>query len=91
MHGEYKTEGGKLVVVDLDVRDGRLAGVRVSGDFFLEPPDALGAIVAALEGAPAELGEEELAARMRDALPSDAELVGFSPEAVARAIDRART
>ena len=32
MHGEYKMPGGKLVVVDLEVRDGRLAAVQVSGD-----------------------------------------------------------
>ncbi len=33
MHGEYKVHGGKLVVVDLDVRDGRLSDVQVAGDF----------------------------------------------------------
>ena len=36
MHGEYKVPGGKLVVVDLDVVDGFLRDVIVSGDFFLE-------------------------------------------------------
>ena len=41
MHGEYKVPGGKLVVADLDVTEGRLAGVRISGDFFLEPDSAL--------------------------------------------------
>ena len=42
MHGEYKVPGGKLVVADVEVRDGRLADVRISGDFF--PPEALEAI-----------------------------------------------
>ena len=51
MHGEYKVHGGKLVVVDLDVRDDRLHGVQVAGDFFLEPAEALDDICAALEGA----------------------------------------
>jgi hypothetical protein len=41
MHGEYKIPGGKLVVVDLDVIDGALRNVRVAGDFFLEPDEAL--------------------------------------------------
>ena len=54
MHGEYKVPGGKLVVVDLDVVDGRLAEVRVAGDFFLEPDSALDAINAALNGLPVE-------------------------------------
>lgn len=52
MHGEYKVPGGKLVVVDLDVEGGALRGVRVAGDFFLEPDEAILAIDAALEGAP---------------------------------------
>ncbi len=48
MHGEYKMPGGKLVVIDLALRSGRLADVQLSGDFFLEPDSALPAIDAAL-------------------------------------------
>ena len=40
-HGEYKVPGGKLVVADFDVVDGVLAHVSLSGDFFLEPDEAL--------------------------------------------------
>jgi lipoate-protein ligase A len=50
MHGEFKVPSGKLVVVDLAVIDGRLANVRVSGDFFLEPDEALSAMNNALTG-----------------------------------------
>ena len=50
MHGEYKTPGGKLVVVDFAVAQARLAEVVVSGDFFLYPEEALGDITGALEG-----------------------------------------
>lgn len=64
MHGEYKIPGGKLVVVDVDVADGVLRQVRVAGDFFLEPDDALLAINAALEGAPADADTATLAARI---------------------------
>ncbi len=88
MHGEYKTPAGKLVVVDFGVEDDRLSNVVVSGDFFLEPPEALADIVRALEGARAELGEEELAGRIRGTLGEGAEMVGFSPEAIARATVR---
>ena len=56
MHGEYKTPAGKLVVVDFGVEDDRLSNVVVSGDFFLEPPEALADIVRALEGARADGG-----------------------------------
>ncbi len=63
MHGEYKMPGGKLVVMDLALRDGRLADVRLSGDFFLEPDTALPAIDAALEGRPVASDDATLAAR----------------------------
>ena len=53
MHGEYKVPGGKLVAVDLDVVDGLLSGVSVSGDFFLEPDEALPVLSSALDGLPA--------------------------------------
>jgi hypothetical protein len=89
MHGEYKTPGGKLVMADLDVRDGKLKDVEVSGDFFLEPPEALSGITDALEDAPADLAEEDLAERIRDGVGSDVEMIGFSAESVARAVRRA--
>ncbi|MCA3748185.1 MAG: biotin--protein ligase [Rubrobacter sp.] len=89
MRGEYKTPGGKLVAADLEVAGGRLRSVRISGDFFLEPPEALESIAGALEGAPADAGEGDLAARIRGALPEGTEMVGFSAEAVARAVRRA--
>ncbi|MCD0502387.1 biotin--protein ligase [Bordetella petrii] len=89
MHGEYKVPGGKLVVVDLDVESGKLANVRLSGDFFLEPPEALDLINAALTGLPADAGEAGLARAVQDALPQQAELFGFSPQAVAVTVLRA--
>lgn len=88
MRGEYKTPSGKLVAVDFEVRDIRLSQVIVSGDFFLEPPEALATITAALESAPAEADEEVLAARVREAVGPEVEMVGFSPEAIARAVGR---
>ena len=89
MHGEYKVPGGKLVVVDLDVVDGRLSGVRLSGDFFLEPDDALPLIDAALTGLPADADAKVLAAAVQRALPDGAVLLGFSAEAIATAVRRA--
>ncbi len=88
MHGEYKTPGGKLVVVDFAVADGRLNGVEVSGDFFLYPDEALPRITGALEGAPVDAPEEALAARVRDALTPEVTMLGFSPEAIGRAVRR---
>ena len=89
MHGEYKVPGGKLVVVDLEVTDGKLAQVRLSGDFFLEPDDALPLIDVALTGLPADADGKVIAAAVQRALPDGAVLLGFSPEAIATAVRRA--
>lgn len=89
MHGEYKMPGGKLVVIDLEVSDGHLARVHLSGDFFLEPDSALQAINAALEGQRADAGEAALAGVVRGALPADVMMYGLSPEAIAVAVCRA--
>ena len=88
-HGEYKVPGGKLVVADLRVDDGLLADVRISGDFFLEPPEALAAINAALEGLDAEAGPQVFANAVSSALPDDVEMFGFSADAVAITLERA--
>lgn len=89
MHGEYKVPGGKLVVVDLEVEEGVIAHFRLSGDFFLEPDEAIHSIDAAVLGVPADADAATFALAVRDALPPGAVLLGFSPEAVATAIRRA--
>lgn len=89
MHGEYKQPGGKLVVVDLEERDGEIHDVRVAGDFFLDPDDTLERITAALQGAPTSSSAQDLATRVREAiLPADT-LFGVTPEGVGIAVRRA--
>jgi hypothetical protein len=90
MHGEYKIPGGKLVVVDLDVIDQRLANVQVSGDFFLEPDEALFALSQSLEGLPADSSEQTITERAAEAL-ANAETLGITAEGVAVAVRRAIT
>ncbi|MEU2546221.1 biotin/lipoate A/B protein ligase family protein [Streptomyces roseolus] len=89
MHGEYKAPGGKLVVVDLDVEDGALRHVRVAGDFFLEPDEAILSIDRALEGAPADTDAAGLAARIEAALPPGTQMYGLTAEGVGVAVRRA--
>ena len=89
MHGEYKVPGGKLVVVDLEERDGRIADFHLAGDFFLEPDSALDDIDAAVNGLPIEADVTAIAAAVRAALPDGAQLLGFTPEAVGTAVRRA--
>jgi lipoate-protein ligase A len=89
VHGEYKVPGGKLVVVDVDVEDDVLRNVSISGDFFLEPDDALDRMNAALTGLSASTDAARIAERLDAALGPDAVLLGFSTQAVAIAVRRA--
>ncbi|MFF8606028.1 biotin/lipoate A/B protein ligase family protein [Streptomyces sp. NPDC015346] len=89
MHGEYKIPGGKLVTVDLDAEDGVLRNVRVAGDFFLEPDEAILAVDRALEGAPADTDASGLAARIDAALPPGTEMFGLTTEGIGVAVRRA--
>ncbi len=89
MHGEYKVPGGKLVVVDVEEKDGALHDLRIAGDFFLEPDEALERITAAIDGAPTDISAAEIADRIRSAvLPTDT-LFGLTPEGVGVAVRRA--
>ena len=92
--GQRKVPGGKLVRVDGRVEDGRLVDVVLSGDFFLEPDEALEEIRAALEGVDANTTVEGLTSRV-EAARGDAVMFGFSPKDVAltvlRALGRATT
>lgn len=89
MHGEYKMPGGKLVVVDLQLNQDALAGVQVSGDFFLEPDTALDAINQALNGLSMTSTEAELSAAIDAALGSGVQMYGVSSQAIAVAVRRA--
>ena len=89
MHGEYKTPGGKMVVVDFDVVDGRFKNMVISGDFFLYPDEELQPLTDALEGVDVELDDESFAERIRMDLHPDTELLGTSPEGIVIAVRRA--
>lgn len=83
------------MVVDLEVDDeGRLRDVVLSGDFFLEPDEALDDLSGALEGLPADASFSAFVEAL-DRGSGDAVLVGFDTRAVAlaamRALGRATT
>lgn len=92
-HGEYKVPGGKLVVVDFTVAadSDTIQAFQLSGDFFLEPDDALPLIIAAVNGLPTDAEARTIAAAITRALPDGTQLIGFSADAVATAIRRAHS
>jgi len=88
-HAEYKIPEGKLVVVDLQISGGRLRNVRLSGDFFLEPPETLAAINIALEGLPRDVSSERVQEVVRAALSADVMMYGLTVEGIAVVVRRA--
>jgi len=89
MRGEYKTPGGKLVTAEVTLTGDRLAAVRLAGDFFLEPDEALTRIETALVGASLDDSAAAWANRIDAALEPTDVLVGFDATAVAIACRRA--
>ncbi|NEE04519.1 lipoate--protein ligase family protein [Phytoactinopolyspora halotolerans] len=90
MHGEYKVPGGKLVVADLVLNGDVIEKATISGDFFLEPDDALERINTALAGVSVAAPAAQLSARVQAVLDG-AVTLGFSADAVAVAVRRAVT
>lgn len=89
MHGEYKVPGGKLIVADLEIENNVLTNVRIAGDFFLEPDEALDRITQAVVGLPADSTAAQIERSIQDQiLPTDI-LFGITPIGVAIAVRRA--
>ena len=89
MRGEYKVPGGKLVAVDVETEDGKISWAAVSGDFFLEPDEALDDINRAIVGMPATASAEQLTAAITNTLDPSVQMIGFTPASVGIAVRRA--
>ncbi|VVB98493.1 Lipoate-protein ligase A subunit 2 [uncultured archaeon] len=85
-----KVAGGKLVRLELEHDGSRIVCAKITGDFFLHPEDALAEIENSLAGTDLRSPESAFSARIsRITSSSSAEMVGFSPEILARLIVRA--
>lgn len=89
MRGEYKVPGGKLVAVDVEADEDRINQAFVSGDFFLEPDEALDDINEALTGLPSNASVALIAEAITDRLDGAVRMIGFTPESVGIAVRRA--
>lgn len=79
--GSVKVPDGKLVRVTATYDD-TIESVRITGDFFLEPPEALEDLEAAIVGLPADASGADIVEAVEGV---DAELIGFGPEDLATA------
>jgi len=74
--GSVKVPDGKLVEVTL-TGDECIESARVTGDFFLEPPEARAELEAALEGKPLDVDRETLVEAIEAV---DAQFIGFDAD-----------
>jgi lipoate-protein ligase A len=84
MHGtaSRKVPNGKLIRVAVDYGD-TYESVTITGDFFIEPPEALEALAVAVEGHPVDANHAELVTAIRGV---DAQLIGFDADDLAAAL-----
>lgn len=84
MHGKgsVKVEGGKLVRVEATYDD-VFEDVSITGDFFLEPPEALEEIESAIEGKNVDEDDQSLINAIEEV---EADFIGFRPKHVVQAL-----
>jgi lipoate-protein ligase A len=83
---QEKVPGGKMVCADVDIAQGRISRVKITGDFFLHPEDTLIKIEDALVG----VSLDEVGAKVANCLEENkAQLIGVSPEDIERLVKRA--
>jgi lipoate---protein ligase len=85
---EEKISNGKLVCVEVLAEGGRISRLRITGDFFLHPEEAIGLLEGALSGQPLSIAQIEAESLLISAL-GDAQLIGASPADLARLIRKA--
>ncbi len=83
---KLKVPGGKLVYVRIKYSD-NIEDVKILGDFFMHPEEALAQIELAIAGMPARSDEDSIAARISDvARKQGVEMIGVTAQSIAQAI-----
>ncbi|MFH0737245.1 MAG: biotin--protein ligase [Candidatus Micrarchaeota archaeon] len=90
MRSVEKVPGGKLVCIEAEVQEGKTTIVKITGDFFLHPEDAIDGLERSLLDLKAGSSESEISEKIKESLArSGALLIGASPEDLARIFKRA--
>jgi lipoate-protein ligase A len=85
----YKVPQGKLLEMRIDY-DSKIRKVEMLGDFFLYPEESITEIEKAIVGIGVDESEEKIAERIRRLESSEGiEMIGITPEAIARAVKMA--
>ncbi len=75
LKGELKVKGGKLIKCTLELHEGKIKNIKITGDFFMYPEDAIEKLENALQGI--HFDEEEISRKVKEALKG-VELIGVA-------------
>ena len=89
MIAKQKVKEGKLIKVEVEC-DESIKKLRITGDFFLHPEDALDAIEKSMLGLEKDVSMETIASKINGIVKAhDAQMIGISPESLALVIKEA--
>ncbi len=77
-----------MLAVEAEISGSTISKVKITGDFFLHPEDAILKVEESLSGIPLDTSEEEMASIAAKALVG-ANLIGASANDIARILKRA--
>ena len=84
----YKVPGGKLIKIDLKIKNNAIEAITILGDFFLHPEDALEQLEEALIGV--RVSESHIVKSVKDVLDkTESTLIGATANDFAEAIIKA--
>ena len=82
---EFKVPGGKLIAAEAEAEGGRIVRVKITGDFFMHPEEAIEELEGSLTGVSAD--EKSLEKAMNSFFGKRSiELIGVSPKDFAHVI-----
>ena len=79
----YKIPGGKLLRVSVDIEDGIIKSIKITGDFFLYPEESIEVLEKSLQGATLESAEEILNSKVEE---MGIKMIGVSVKDIVEAI-----
>lgn len=86
MMAEYKIPGGKLLTCEMRVVEGVIAEIKLSGDFFMHPEDAIKELEEELTGSRIDAYESKIIEFFQD---REIKLFGISPGDFSKVIELA--
>jgi lipoate-protein ligase A len=86
MFVEEKVPAGKMVGIDLEIAEGRIARIKITGDFFLHPEKTIENIEEALIGCSIDDVAETVSKVLSE---NKAQLIGVAPEDIENLVKKA--